>query len=777
MSNALRALFAFLFKYRPSVFQQGDLAFGAPAPIVVLLIVVAAVAVPAVFSYRRTRGRSTRRDQGVLIALRAAALAVLAVCLLRPMLLLSEAVPQRNFVGVLIDDSRSMQIADRDGKPRDSFVTSQFAGAHAALLDALRGRFQVRLFRFGGSAQRLDSAAGLAFDERETHLGTALETARQDFEAVPLSGLVVLSDGADNSATPIADELLRLRAGGVPVFTVGLGAERFDRDIEIQRVETPRRVLVHSTLVADLLVRQRGYAGRRVPVVVEDAGQIVARTEVTLPPDGDATPLEVHATMDHPGPRLVTFSIPVQPGEQVTQNNAQTALVDVRASRPKILYVEGALRYEVRFIRAAIAPDSNLQLVVLQRTADNKFLRLNVDGPEDLAGGFPTTRAELFGYKAVILGSIEASFFSHDQMQMLADFVNVRGGGLLFLGGRQSFAEGGYSGTPLADVMPVVIAGPAVADSMTFFADLQAELTPSGLTDAVAQLGASDSASAARWRRMPVVTSVNRIRGIKPGAVTLVQGVVPSGGRAGEPGEKLAGYTQPLLAYQRYGRGVAFALPVQDTWQWQMDPSVPVDDPAFTTFWRQLLRRLTADVPGHVTATADADQVNPGTPVQLQAEVVDSAYLRANDALVTAHVTAPDGATRDVPLEWTVNQDGEYRATFTPGDTGLWRIRVDARRGAGPTSSDSLFVRVADLNTEFVNAEMRADLLQRIAAETGGRFYTPATASELPRDLAMTRHGVTVVHEMDLWDMPVNFLILLALVSIEWTYRRARGLA
>lgn len=778
MSNALQALFAFLFKYRPSVFRQGDLAFGAPAPVIALVLIGLVLGVPAVLSYWRVRGRSSPRDRRVLTGLRVAVLLVLVLCLFRPMLLLSAAVPQRNFVGVLVDDSRSMQIADRDGKPRSDFVQQELS-AGAPLLKALRSRFQVRLFRFGATTERTDSVGGLAYDERQTHLGDAIESARRDLAAVPLSGLVVLTDGADNSQQPIADELLRLRAKQVPVFTVGLGARQFDHDVEIERVETPDAVLKHSTLVADVLVRQRGYAGRRVPITIEDAGQVIARTEVTLPADGDVAPLQVHALMDHAGPRTLTFRIPVQPGEQVTQNNVATALVDVKASRQKILYVEGAPRYEVRFIRAAVEDDSSLQLVVLQRTAPNKFLRLNVDGPNDLAGGFPTTRDELFRYKAVILGSIGASFFSHDQMQMLADFVNVRGGGLLFLGGRHAFAEGGYTGTPLADVMPVVISGPesAAPDSAGFLADLQVKLTPAGMINPITQLEASDSANVARWTRLPIVTSVNELYGVKPGAVTLVQGLVPQGGRAGHRGEKLPGYTQPVLAFQHYGRGVAYALPVQDTWQWQMDPSVPVDDPAFTTFWRQLLRQLTTDVPGRVTVTVASDQVNPGTPIHLNAEVVDSAFVRANDAQVVAHVTGPDGATRDVPFEWTVNQDGEYRATFTPDQQGVLAIHVVATRASGSRAVDSTFVRVADLNSEFVDAEMRADLLERIASQTGGRFYTPATVSSLPSDLAMSKRGVTVVNEMDLWDMPINFLLLVALVSAEWVYRRARGLA
>ncbi len=777
MANSLGALFQFFFKYRPAVFQQGDFVFGAPAPITILLLVGAAIAVPAVISYRRVRGRSSVRDRWILRGLRVAALALLLVCLLRPMLLLNAAVPQRNFVGVLIDDSRSMQIGDRGTRQRADWIRDSVMAAKSAVLTSLRAKFQVKLFRFGATAERMDGDTALRFDARETKLGDALEGARRELEMVPVSGLVVLTDGADNSRTPLADELLSLRAKQVPVFTVGVGAERFTRDIEVRRVETSTTVLKGGTLVADVLVRQRGFDGQKVPLVIEDDGRLIAQSEITLPPDGDVAPVRVAVRMSTAGARLLTFRVPLQTGEQVTQNNSQQALVRVRNAREKILYIEGEPRYEMRFIRAAVEADSNLQLVALQRTADRKFLRLNVDGPQELVNGFPDTRSELYSYRAIILGSIEASFFTHAQLTMLADYVNVRGGGLLLLGGRRSFAEGGYAGTPLADVMPVVVEGNATGDSVSFLADLTASVTPGGTSHAVTQVANDPAKSAERWRTLPAVTSVNRIRRVKPGAVTLIEGTVPRGGREGVPeGEQLRGYEQPLLVYQRYGRGLSVAMPIQDSWTWAFDASIPYGDPTFPTFWKQLLRFLTSDVPGRVTVQTTADQVNPRTPVDLRAEVMDSSFLRVNDAQVVAHIAGP-GGSRDVPLEWAVDRDGEYRASFTPADSGIYSVRVDATTHDGSVTSDSLFIRVADLNAEYVDAEMRAALLKRIARETGGRFYTPETVSTLADDIAMSKRGVTVANEMDLWDMPVNFLLLVTLLSAEWGYRKLRGLA
>src|SRR6185503_15990831 len=237
MTHWIESVFAFLFKYRPAVFEKGDFAFGSPTSVIVLLLVGALLGVPAVLTYTSVRGKSTRRDRWVLGALRGTAILVLLFCLFRPMLLLSGAVPQRNFVGVLIDDSRSMQIADVDAgdarpQTRADVVRHLVAGPDSAIRKALSDRFLVRYFRFSSGAQRIASADDVTFTGTSTRLGDAIEHARQELEAVPLSGLVVLSDGADNARTPLGDELLSLRARSVPVFTVGIGRERFDKDVE-----------------------------------------------------------------------------------------------------------------------------------------------------------------------------------------------------------------------------------------------------------------------------------------------------------------------------------------------------------------------------------------------------------------------------------------------------------------------------------------------------------------------------------------------------------------
>jgi hypothetical protein len=161
----------------------------------------------------------------------------------------------------------------------------------------------------------------------------------------------------------------------------------------------------------------------------------------------------------------------------------------------------------------------------------------------------------------------------------------------------------------------------------------------------------------------------------------------------------------------------------------------------------------------------------------VQATVVDPSYMEVNNARVVARVSAPSGATSHVPLNWTGERDGEYRATIAPAEDGLHEIRVEAAAGEAVIGADTAHLRVAPGDSEYFDAAMRAPLLRRIADETGGRFYTADQASGLAEDVKYTGRGVTVVEERDLWDMPVLFLLLVGLVVGEWSYRRTRGLA
>ena len=755
------SLFEFFFKYRPLLFQQGDFALRA-SWLGLLAIVVAGVAVFITLrTYAQVRGNSQPLDRTILTAARIATLTVLVFLLMRPVLVLSSVVPQENFLGVLIDDSRSMQIADTDETPRQAFVESSFGDPESELLTALADRFALRFFSFSSDTDRVRNVNELTYSGTRTHLGQALQRAHEELSGVPLSGLVVVTDGADNAEGGLAEALLPLQASAVPVFTVGVGREEYERDIQMSRVETPRRVLKGASLGVEMVVTHRGYQGETVTVQVEDEGRIVGTEDIQLGPEGNPQTVRLRFTANDEGPRLFSFRVSPLPGEMVTQNNLRQTLIVVEDRNEKLLYFEGEPRWEVKYLLRGVEEDENLQVSLLQRTAENKFLRRNVDGPDELVGGFPRTRAELFEYRGLILGSIEAGHFTPDQLRMIADFVNHRGGGLLMLGSHRSFAEGGYAGTPVADVLPVVLDAARGDAEERFFQEVRVQPTRAGATHPSTLIADNEAASVERWETLPPVTIVNPITETKPGATTLLR--TPEG--------------LVVLAFQRYGAGKSMAFPVQDSWMWQMHADVPVEDMTHETFWRRLVRWLVDGVPDQVVASVPQDQVEPEQVVTVLAEIADANYEELNNSAVTAVVTDPSGGLIELPMEWTAEKDGEYRTTFTAADEGFYEVRVEAAVDNELLGEDTVYLQVAPSDSEFYDSTMGASLLERVAEETGGRFYTPDTVGTLPDDVQYVGGGLTVVEERDLWDMPALLLLLVALVLGEWGYRRYKGLA
>jgi len=762
----MEAIFEFLFKYRLLLFQEGDFTFASPWPALLILGGVAAVAIPALLTYGAARGDSRRFDRAVMAAIRLGLVGVLVFILFQPTLILTSVVPQRNFVGILIDDSQSMRITDENGVPRSDFIEANFGAEGSELMTALSEKFTLRFFRFSRDASRLNDMADLSYSGSATDLGNALVRAQEELAGVPISGLVVITDGADNSGEALAESLLPIQAANIPVYTIGLGEEELSPDVQLSRVEMPRTILVGTSLVVDIIVSQRGYSGRTVQVMVEDAGQLLASEDVTFERDGEPVVTRVRIEAEDAGPRLLRFRVSTQEGERVTENNVRDVLVDVVDQSEKILYFEGEPRWEVKFLRRAVSDDENLQVVVLQRTAESKFLRLNVDDGEELLGGFPKTREELFRYRALILGSVEASFFTHNQLDMIADFVSRRGGGLLVLGGRNAFAQGSYQGTRLAEALPVFLDDELSAGAGPYFDELFITPTRAGLTHPITQLGEDNSESVReRWESLPAVTTLNPITRLKPGATGLL-----TGGTEGERDR------QVVLAYHRYGRGKVAVFPIQDSWIWQMHADISLEDQTHEIFWRQLLRWLTDGVPDQVAARSEREVVEPGQPVNFTVELGDSAYVEVNNGNVVALVRYPSGDSITIPLDWDVEQDGHYDGEFPTSAPGLYEVSVLARRGADTIGTALSYVNVAPSTDEYFDASMRGTTLRRVADRTGGLFYTPETVDNLPEDIGLTGAGVTLTEERDLWDMPILLILVLGLMAAEWGYRRKRGL-
>jgi hypothetical protein len=288
--------------------------------------------------------------------------------------------------------------------------------------------------------------------------------------------------------------------------------------------------------------------------------------------------------------------------------------------------------------------------------------------------------------------------------------------------------------------------------------------TRAGAASAVTQVAATEAESLERWNTLPVVTAVNRLDAVKPGATVFLS--APDASRR----------EYPVLVYQRYGRGKSFAFTPQDSWVWQMHASIPVDDLTHENYWRQLLRWVVDEVPEQVEIRTASDRVEPGSTVAFTASVADKAFVELNDASVTATIVGPDGATLDVPMGWSGEQAGEYEGSFSAAAEGWYEVRVQAVRAGTAVGEAVSHVRAAAGDQEYFDATLRAGTLRRVAEETGGRYYPAGSTGTLADDLRYTGRGVTTVEEHDLWNMPIVLILLMGLLFAEWGYRRVVGL-
>jgi uncharacterized membrane protein len=763
----MTSIFEFLFKYRPLLFERGTIALRPPWPMLVTWVLATAAVAASYLLYRRAVRTLPPSWKYILAGLRAVPLLILIVIFLQPVLILHSVIPQKGFVAVAYDLSKSMEIRDgSDGQARLDIEKQLLRQDGNPMLDELARKFKVRFFRFSGTADRVENFQDQPKHGNLTDLARTLDQVTGELGNAPISGIVLITDGADNHSTDLNATSAQLRARNIPVYTVGIGSPNFARDTEVLRITTPRKVLKDSLIEADVAVRSKGYAGRTTHLMVKEGDRIIRNQAITLGSDDEVKTFKVTFSSESAGPKLFTFRVEPFPDELVPENNDQSALVRVENEKPEVLYVEGEPRYAYKFVWRAIEDDKSLRLVTYLRQATNKFKRQGVESETVLEKGFPVEKSELFKYKALILGSAEASFFTYDQLRMLSDFVSQRGGGLLMLGGKNSFGQGGYINTPIEDVLPIALRlGPGNEVSHYQVSEFKAELTNYGLQHPATRLAMDEKENKKRWDEAPALLGFNPAGGPKPGATILAQSSVRDAG----------GQYSVILAFQRFGRGKSMALTTDSTWRWRMQQDSKNN--FHDLFYRQLLRWLVNEVPDQVNLETDKHSYSLDDTVILRAEVNDEAFMHLNNAQVSARVKAPSGALSSVPLIWDLSKEGQYSATYKPQEEGIYEVTTEAFRGTRSLGIARANFRIADSLEEYHDANLKADLLKKLAADTGGRYYTANATRTLPEDISYSDKGASRLEEKELWDMPIWFLLLAGAVSAEWILRKRKGLA
>ncbi len=749
-------MFEFLFQYPARIFAKGEFVFqsGLPVWILIAAIVLAAAGLLLLNVRSSGVGRVSRGRRVAIWALQTAMVSLLLVMLWQPGLRVSSLKPQQNVVAVLIDDSKSMAYQE-DGKSRTDAARETLT---AGLLDKLSDKFQVRLYSTGSGVSRIANVTQLTSAQPSTQLATSLKEAISEAATLPVGAIVLLSDGADNAGGIDLESMSDIRRQRIPIHTIGFGKEKFAKDAELTNVDLPARALNGARLAAQVTFRQRGYEKQKARLVVRSEGKVLASREVTLKNDDGTQTESVLFSPGTPGPRTIEFAVEGLAAEENQNNNGVRRLVTVESKKPRILYLEGEPRWDFKFLRRAIDDDASIELVSLLRTTQNRIYRQGVAGPKELENGFPGTPEELFAFQGLIIGGVEASYFTPAQQESIRLFADRRGGGVLFLGGRTGLADGGYNASQLAEILPV-----SLPDRKNTFKREPAtiEVPQSGRESVLTRLDDSPARNAEKWKALPYLANYQEVGAAKPGALVLLDAIPTSKGRF------------PLLATQNFGRGRVGVFASGGTWRWRM--LLDQRDTTHATFWQQLLRWQVGGTPDQVSASTPNQVLSDRKDVSLRADVRDKKYNPVSDAIVEARILAPDGSSTTVPLPLDPLAEGVYAFDWTADKPGSYLVEVSARRGQTDLGKDVFNFRREDGVAENFGIEQNRDLLTKLSEETGGTYYQPSNALKLAEEISFSEAGLTVRETRDLWSMPVIFFLLLALCAAEWLLRRRWG--
>ena len=729
------------------------------------------------------RSKTAGRRRWVLLGLRLASFILLLLAWLRPTLVYTQMKPQQATVVLLADKSRSMSIPDGvGGQTRYELLRQTLADANGALR-SLAEQFELKAYAFDARLQALEVADGQVLlpetpDGNQTALGAVLDDLLQQEVGKRLLAVLLLSDGVQQARPPrdlpVQTAAARLKAQGIPLYTFPIGQSRGlgqAQDVRLSSLRCNPTVFVKNELSVSADLEAYGYVHRTLVVQMlfeTRPGQLeeVARKEVEVQAAGDRIPIDLVYVPAAPGDYKLVVRVEPQPGELITTNNEIATFVRVLKGGINVLYLEGQVRVESRFLLQALRAAPNVQVdfyrIVRDPTlpADRGLAAFLRPGNLDLSEAFRPGK-----YDVYILGDLDSAAFRPEELAQLAEAVSQRAG-LLMLGGFHSFAPGGYGQSALAKVLPVQMDRfgrqgfeERIREDMHIPGPIRLMPTPVGQQASPMRLAADPQENRKLWLSLPPLEGINRLDRPAPGALVWATDEA----------------NHPVLVAHAFGSGRVLAFAGDSTWRWPMHGF----QDQHRRFWRQVILWLAqADEASQSDLWIKLAQRRfaPGDRVEFQLGVNDPAGQPIPQAQFRAEVQLPDGRLEQVPLvSGESGWQGALVQTEQPGDYTL-RATAKLPDGQELTGTARFLVFQQDLELNLAAADIGT--METIAAMTGGQALAPEQLPSLLEQLLRQTSTLQVeqVRKRTLWDTWPVFLLFVGLLSVEWYLRKRWGL-
>jgi uncharacterized membrane protein len=723
------------------------------------LLLLAAAVVFSYWAYRTTLPTVPRRSRFFLLVLRCLSFALLALILFQPVAGVIAPHSARPSVPVLVDVSASME-TPLGSAGDDSLRTRLDAAGHVAAFaeEALEDRYRVPLYRFGLDA--VGPAGGGPHAEPDTSalkyataIGEAMEEVALRREAESVVGLIVISDGAANRGE---DPVRSLRSIAVPVYTVVLGDTHGVPDSQIFEVRANPTAYVGSEVPVRAVIKSQGYEGAAVTLQLKEEEEVLAAVEIVLAGVGFEQEVDLSFVPRAAGERYYTLSLETMDGEQTVENNTRTVAIDVRQEKMEVLFVEGRPSWEFTFLKRALDGAGNLSTGYLV-ALDGAALRPLGGAP----AAFPSDAGGLSGYSLVIIGDCAPSLLSAAQWSALVDYTRS-GGGVILFAGRSQQGLNRFAATPASELLPLNTQ-PGLAARRP--GSHQVSLTTAGREHPVTKVDVDVAVNDSLWANLPPLLEAYLAGG--PRARSQVLAAV-----------SVAGRSVPVLAVRGVGQGKVLAVNSSSAWRWGfLSEGLLGSRTLYDRLWSNAVRWLTAGSDEGVSVFAESRVYQSGETVRIGASVTGEGYRPIEGASLSVSLEeVAGGVSRSLSL---VDSDvpGHYEGSLEALPPGEYELSGEASHTSGLLGRASSSFRVDRGGLEYVDLNARADVMKALADESGGRSYTIDDFERLAEDVGRARLEFTRTVEVDLWNHPAAFVLLLALLGVEWAWRRRLGMA
>ena len=784
----------------PIIGQIEQVFWARPLSTATLVAILAAIVLLSIYLYRRPWGMPFWL-RAFLATSRLLVLVLVVATLLEPTAVVIESHTQVRSLPVLLDVSESMSMKDQrkrsediasaavalgmvsleddteadrtvmqlDTKQRQAIASSSRLDLGKSVLtqsgrqifESLGESLDVSYHAFGQSPRLIsdnevmitEDLMGLEAKEPGTSITASLEAVASS-GGIPLAGIVLLSDGIDNAKSQRSEVVLQnLGVRGIPVYTVPIGLTDPD-DVSIRNIVMQEVAYSGDKVPVLVQIQSKGYERRTARLAVLLNDRRVSSRIIRF--DGGLQFEEVDFRVDVYEKGAAQIDVIIEPfdDEISTVNNRVSRSVRIVNEKVNVLYIEGNARWEYRYLRAILKRDPRINATFIASNVGPEVAR---NSPEHIER-FPDDREDAFQYDLVILGDVDASFFTDDELRLLEELIRDRGASLLMLCGPM-YSPGSYTGTPVQAMLPVRFDTEAgwkkIAESV------YPVLTREGRSSLVMTLENEVELNDRIWSRMAPMDQLPPLLSAKPGATVLA---VLSDSTARDQ-------SYPLVAWQRYGTGKCMSIASDRLWRLRYRTG----DKYHWRVWSQCIQFMTLSrlMGEHKRIRLETDRSVYAVDGQcrLYAHVLDDSFDPVVQPVFEVYVLSIDGgqAKQLVSLRPDKSQPGLYEGYFAPPDPG--RYRLEANENDQRVSSTTEF-QVADVRQELIDTDMSLAHLQRIANLTGGASLGIRELSKLS-SLVNDRLITTKVRsERPLWDNSLVVLLLVALLGAEWILRR-----